>query len=84
MITTPLKSRWLESYCDDLLSSGQVTFTLEDLKKNVKRTERAVLISTHKLQTQGKLVKPRRGFYVIVDPFTGRSAASLSMIGSAN
>jgi predicted transcriptional regulator of viral defense system len=68
MNTNIMKSRWLESYCEDLLSSGRITFTLEDLRKSVHRTERAILLSTHKLQKQGRLVKPRQGFYVIVDP----------------
>lgn len=58
----------LQTYLDDLLASGRVTFTRDDVKKSLGVSHAAFLRAAARLQKQKKLLSPRHGFYVVVSP----------------
>jgi predicted transcriptional regulator of viral defense system len=55
-------------YVESLLARGRRTFTREDAEKALKSSGIATYHSLRRLQKQGWLAMPRRGFYLIVDP----------------
>ena len=56
------------SYLTRLLSHGQVTFTAAQAQLALGISQSALLSAAEKQQKRGNLLKPRRGFYVIVAP----------------
>lgn len=58
----------LSSYMTHLLSHGQSVFTDEQAQQTLGISKGALLDATEKQQRRGCLIKPRRGFYVIVPP----------------
>ncbi|MFQ5760154.1 MAG: type IV toxin-antitoxin system AbiEi family antitoxin, partial [Acidiferrobacterales bacterium] len=52
----------------DLLSGGQVVFTDKQALAALGITKRSLLDAAEKQQRRGRLIAPRRGFYVIVPP----------------
>jgi len=58
----------LASYLTRLLSQGQVVFSRAQAQEALGISEGAVLDAAEKLQKRGHLIRPRRGFYVIVPP----------------
>lgn len=61
-------SRGARAYVESLLARGRRTFTREDAEKALASSRIATYHSLRRLQRQGWLAMPRRGFYLIVDP----------------
>lgn len=57
---------YLSSHLDNLLSAGQVVFSREDASKKLSIGQGAFLDAAERLQKQGRLLRPRQGFYVVV------------------
>lgn len=64
--------RWVE----DLLGQGRYSFTREEAEARLRRSRAATYMALHRLVKAGRLVMPKSGFYVIVDP-QHRSAGTL-------
>jgi predicted transcriptional regulator of viral defense system len=62
------KPKTLSAYLEDLLSSGKVVFLREEALEALAMNRGAFLDSAERLQKQGRLISPRRGFYVVVPP----------------
>ena len=60
--------RSLSDYTNRLLSAGRAVFTAEEAEQTLGVRHRAFLDAAERLQRQGMLLHPRRGFYVIVPP----------------
>lgn len=56
----------LSAYADSLQATGRYTFTRSEALAVLQVTEKAFKSSAHRLVTKGRLVSPRRGFFVIV------------------
>lgn len=55
-------------FVDNLLATGRYTFTRAEARQELGATAGAVYMALHRLVKAGRLVMPRSGFYVIVDP----------------
>lgn len=60
----PTMSEWVEQ----LQSTGRYTFTASRVESETKRSPVAVQTALRRLKEKGRIVSPRRGFYVIVPP----------------
>jgi predicted transcriptional regulator of viral defense system len=60
---------------DDLQARGRYTFTRSSLAAGADRSEVALKAALRRLEQQGRVASPKRGFYVIV-PIEYRSAGS--------
>ena len=58
----------LFSWTMNLLASGRVVFSREEAMREIGVNRGAFLDAAERLQHQGRLIKPRRGFYVVVPP----------------
>lgn len=58
----------LSSYASALLASGRGVFSAEEARKEIGISQGAFLDAAERLQQRGQLIRPRRGFYVIVPP----------------
>ncbi|RYC15752.1 type IV toxin-antitoxin system AbiEi family antitoxin domain-containing protein [Ciceribacter ferrooxidans] len=58
----------LSSHISSLLAAGQGVFSADDAQKALGVSRGAFLDAAERLQRRGHLVRPRRGFYVIVPP----------------
>lgn len=58
----------LASYASNLLSEGRVVFSAEEARKALDIGQGAFLDAAERLQRRKHLLRPRRGFYVIVPP----------------
>ena len=58
----------LAQWMTDLLSAGRVVFSLEEARRELGIGRGAFLDAAERLQRRGHLIRPRRGFYVIVPP----------------
>ena len=56
------------AYVEGILASGRRTFTRSEAEAALKSSAVATYHSLRRLQKQGWVVMPRRGFYLIVDP----------------
>lgn len=55
-------------FLEKLLGLGRYTFTREEAERQLRCTPAATYMSLHRLMKSGRIVMPRSGFYVIVDP----------------
>jgi len=55
-------------FIDELLGQGRYTFTREEAARRLGTSPAAVSMSLHRLMKAKRLVLPRSGFYVILDP----------------
>ena len=55
-------------FIEELLGRGRYTFAREEADRRLGASPAAVYMSLHRLVKAGRLVMPRSGFYVIVDP----------------
>ncbi|HAH05988.1 MAG TPA: hypothetical protein DCM05_05570 [Elusimicrobia bacterium] len=55
-------------FVDELLGQGRYAFTREEVARRLGTSAAAVSMSLHRLMRAKRLVLPRSGFYVIVDP----------------
>jgi predicted transcriptional regulator of viral defense system len=62
-------------YVEDLLGRGRRTFTRAEAERALESSPTATYQSLRRLQKQGWLAMPRRGFYLIVDPTHRRLGA---------
>lgn len=60
----PAMSDWVEQ----LQSLGRITFTRSQAESETERSAIAVQTALRRLKEQGRIVSPRRGFYVVVPP----------------
>ncbi len=64
MSLTPAISHWVE----ELQSEGRYTFTRSEAEARTGRSFVAAQTALRRLRQQGRIVSPRRGFFVIVPP----------------
>lgn len=74
MIVSP-QTLSLSSFVDQLQEEGRYTFTLKEARKLRGRSESGLMVALGRLKRQGRIVSPRRGFFVIV-PLEYRRAGS--------
>lgn len=55
-------------FIEELLGQGRYTFTREEMARRLGTSAAATSMSLHRLMKAKRLVLPRSGFYVIVDP----------------
>lgn len=55
-------------YIEDLLGHGRYTFRRSEAQQRLKTAPMATYMALHRLVKSGRLIMPRSGFYVIVDP----------------
>jgi predicted transcriptional regulator of viral defense system len=70
-----LKGRPLAAFVDDLQASGRYTFTSKEVAGMRDRSEVAIEAALRRLKQRGRIVSPRRGFFVLV-PVEYREAGS--------
>ena len=58
----------LSSYASGLLAAGRGVFSADEAQKEIGISRGAFLDAAERLQRRGQLIRPRRGFYVIVPP----------------
>ena len=58
----------LSSYAFGLLARGRGFFSADEAQKEIGISRGAFLDAAERLQRRGQLIRPRRGFYVIVPP----------------
>ncbi len=63
-------------FVEELLGQGRFVFTRLEAERRLRRSWAAAYMALHRLVKAGRLVMPRSGFYVIVDP-QHRSAGTL-------
>jgi len=63
-------------WVEQLQSTGRYTFNASRVESETERSPVAVQSALRRLKEQGKIVSPRRGFYVVVPP-EYRSTGSL-------
>lgn len=63
-----VKRSALASYASGLLARGRGVFSADEAQKDIGVSRGAFLDAAERLQQRGQLLRPRRGFYVIVPP----------------
>ncbi len=58
----------LSSYASGLLAKGRGVFSADEAQKEIGISRGAFLDAAERLQRRGQLIRPRRGFYVVVPP----------------
>jgi len=58
----------LSSYASGLLARGRGVFSADEAQKEIGISRGAFLDAAERLQRRGQLIRPRRGFYVVVPP----------------
>ena len=61
-----LKTRPLATYVEDLQARGRYTFTRAEGASGKERSDVALEAALRRLKLRGRIVSPRRGFYVLV------------------
>lgn len=56
----------IAKFVDELPSWGRYTFNSAELKNNFEKSDDAVKLALNRLQKKGRIICPRRGFYVVV------------------
>jgi predicted transcriptional regulator of viral defense system len=56
----------IAKYVDELPARGRYTFNRAELRQKFPVSDAAVKLALHRLQKKGRVVSPRRGFYVVV------------------
>jgi len=70
---TEKRQKSVGSFVDDLQAGGRYTFTRADVERAHDRSEIGTQAALRRLKQRGRVVSPRRGFYVVV-PVEYRSA----------
>lgn len=59
--------RWaIARYVDELPANGRYTFSRAELQQALQKSDAAIKLALNRLQKKGRVVSPRRGFYVVV------------------
>jgi len=56
----------IAKYVDELPANGRYTFNRAELQQKFTVSDAAIKLALHRLQKRGRVVSPRRGFYVVV------------------
>ncbi|HET6496086.1 MAG TPA: type IV toxin-antitoxin system AbiEi family antitoxin domain-containing protein, partial [Thermoleophilia bacterium] len=56
----------MADFIDDLQASGRYTFVPVDVRAGLTKSDIAIANALRRLTKRGRVVTPRRGFYVIV------------------
>ncbi|HEY9683410.1 MAG TPA: type IV toxin-antitoxin system AbiEi family antitoxin [Oculatellaceae cyanobacterium] len=59
-------SRAIANFVNQLPAQGRYTFIREEIAQKFDKSDAAIKLALNRLQKKGRLVSPRRGFYVIV------------------
>jgi len=57
---------YLNKFVDDLQAGGHYTFTRQGLAKKLNKTDTAITLALNRLLKTGRIISPKRGFYVVV------------------
>ena len=58
----------LSSYTTGLLANGRSVFSADEAQREIGISRGAFLDAAERMQRRGQLIRPRRGFYVVVPP----------------
>lgn len=61
-----MERRSISNFVDELPSYGRYTFNREEIEQKFQKSDAAIKLVLNRLQKKGRLVSPRRGFYVVV------------------
>ena len=53
-------------FVDNLPANGRYSFSRIELTKTFDKSDAAIKLALHRLQKKGRIISPRRGFYVVV------------------
>ena len=67
-MATTLSYNYLEDFTDTLRMKGRYTFSLEEIRKEIKTTDEALKKTLNRMSKKGKITPLRKGFYLIVPP----------------
>jgi predicted transcriptional regulator of viral defense system len=56
----------IANFVNELPSLGRYTFNREEIEQKFQKSDAAIKLALNRLQKKGKVVSPRRGFYVVV------------------
>ena len=56
----------IAEFVDELPANGRYTFSRAELQQHFRKSDAAIKLALHRLQQKGRIVSPRRGFYVVV------------------
>lgn len=56
----------IASFVDELPAKGRYAFNRAELQQTFQKSDAAIKLALHRLQQKGRIVTPRRGFYVVV------------------
>src|SRR3984957_14724727 len=56
----------IAEFVDELPANGRYTFSRAEIQQQFRKSDAAIKLALHRLQPKGRIVSPRRGFYVVV------------------
>lgn len=56
----------IANFVNELPAMGRYTFSREEIEQKFEKSDAAIKLALNRLQKKGKVVSPRRGFYVVV------------------
>jgi predicted transcriptional regulator of viral defense system len=56
----------IAKYVNELPANGRYTFSRAELQQTLQKSDAAIKLGLNRLQKKGRIVSPRRGFYVVV------------------
>ncbi|MEZ4490999.1 MAG: type IV toxin-antitoxin system AbiEi family antitoxin [Cyanobacteriota/Melainabacteria group bacterium] len=56
----------ISNFVNELPAKGRYTFSREEIEQKFEKSDAAIKLSLNRLQKKGKIVSPKRGFYVVV------------------
>lgn len=63
-----LSYNYLEVFLNDIRSKGRYSFTLEEVKNQFKKSDKAISQNLYRLKSQKKIVQIRKEFYALLPP----------------
>jgi len=80
MNTNPSTYHSLSDYLFDVQAKGRFAITLEEIRKHIDASDKALLQSLYRLKNKNQLAQIRKGFYVIIPPqYSGRRMIPASL-----
>jgi predicted transcriptional regulator of viral defense system len=61
-----MKRGGISNFVNQLPAMGRYTFSRDEIVQRFKKSDAAIKLTLNRLQKKGKIVSPRRGFYVVV------------------
>ncbi|MBX9671081.1 MAG: type IV toxin-antitoxin system AbiEi family antitoxin [Candidatus Obscuribacterales bacterium] len=61
-----MKNGAIATFVNELPAIGRYTFSREEIEQKFEKSDAAIKLALNRLQKKGKVVSPRRGFYVVV------------------